>query len=353
VPTRRETALYTAMRDAYIDRADLEILVFLCADKSLDDIAAPVLPLKTVIFRLVWAAKSEGWLDSLADAVIEDRPDNKLIQDWTRHYRAGETGDHDPPARDLFVPDRPRIEPQAGRQRPEETAAPGPPAGLALLDSVYFDLNEMRKAIMRARTGAPSRVLGFGVSYSEFVFVNKLCDWLVSFMGAGTQRKDPMNLRPELAPVSRRLRQVARYRQDLESANVLCVVLVDTVPPDSVSEFWKMICLDFAEIERYLVLVFVGDGSTGFPPGVAVLPPPRFDLEDVALWAGEMLSRRGWPVSLADAWTKLLCDAALYDGELSVAVLYEAMDRSIQEFRFRPERFRVMLEKGIGYADPA
>jgi hypothetical protein len=361
VPTR-ENALYAAMRDAYIDRGDLEILIGLSLDKSLDDIAAPVLPLKNAIFRLVWAAKSGGWLDSLADAVIEDRPDNNLVKDWARHYRAGGAGDQDPPAKDLFVPDMTWLEPQAGRQRPEErssiqwseeTGAPGPPAGLALLDSVYFDLSEMRRAIVRARMAASSRVLGFAVVYSDFVFVDKLCDWLIDFIGDGTQPKAPMNLKPELGSVSSRLREVAMYRDDLKSANVLFRVLVDTVPPDRVSEFWRAISLDFAAIERHLVLVFVGNETMVFPSEVAVLPRPRFDLEDVALWAGETLSRRGWPVVLADAWTKLLSDVALCDGELSVALLYKVMDKSIHEFRDNPEGFRVRLEKGIGYADPA
>jgi hypothetical protein len=241
----------------------------------------------------------------------------------------------------------------ARKYRQAEIGDRSPPTEQQLLDSVYFDLTDMRKAIRRAKAAAPSRVLGFGVTYSEFVFVNKLCDWLANYLLGETQRKDPLNLKPELAPVSRRLRQVARYREDLESANVLCLVLVDAVPRECIAEFWDGICHDFAGIGRYLALVFTGDGSTAFPPEVAVLPPPRFDLEDVALWAEEMISRRGWPPDMADAWTDLLRDEALDNGELDVPALYEAMDRSIQAIRFEPDEFRVKLEMRIRHANPA
>ena len=319
----RESGLCAALRDAYPTREDLEMMLGLSLDRSLDDIDTSGSSLIYIIFRVIRVAKSEGWLDSLVAAALEGRPENKLLKAWARKYQPAETGD------------------------------PSPPTEQQLLDSVYFDLTDMRKAIRRAKAAAPSRILGFGVTYSEFVFVNKLCDWLANYLLGETQRKDPLNLKPELAPVSRRLRQVARYRQDLESANVLCLVLVDAVPRECITEFWDGICQDFAGIGRYFALVFTGDGSTAFPPGVAVLPPPRFDLEDVALWAEEMISRRGWPPGMADAWTELLRDEALDDGEINVAALYEAMDRSIQAIRFEPDEFRVKLEMRVRYANPA
>jgi Effector-associated domain 1 len=318
----RESALCAALHEAYINREDLEIVLAQALDKSLDDIAASG-PLKHIIFQVVKTAKSEGWLDDLVGAVLADRPGNTSLQAWARSYQLVDLAD------------------------------PGPPTQQQLLDSVYFDLKELRNAIRRAKAVAPSRVLGFGVTYSELVFVNKLCDWLANRLVGETQRKDPLNLKPELAPVSRRLHQVERYRRDLESANVLCLVLVDAAPREYIEEFWGRICQDFGGIGRYFVLVFTGDGNTTFPPGVAVLPPPRFDLEDVANWAEDMISRRGWPPNMADAWTELLCEEALDDGELDVRALYEAMDQSIQAIRFEPDKFRMKLEKRVRHANPA
>lgn len=319
---RQESALCAALRDAYISREDLEILLGQALNKSLDDISMSG-SLKYIIFRVVRSAKSEGWLDKLVEAVLVDRPDNTLFKAWAQSYQVVDFTD------------------------------PSPSTEQQLLDSVYFDLTDLRKAIRRAKASTPSRVLGFGVTYSESVFVNKLCDWLANSLVGDTQRKDPLNLKPELAPVSRRLHQVERYRRDLGSANVLCLIFVDAVPPEYIAEFWGRVCQDFGGIERHFILVFTGDRSTTFPPGVAVLPSPQFDLEDIALWAEEMISRRGWPPNMADAWTGLLCDEALDDGEIDVRALYEAMDQSIQEIRFEPNEFRMKLEKRTRHANPA
>ena len=66
-----------------------------------------------------------------------------------------------------------------------------------------------------------------------------------------------------------------------------------------------------------------------------------------------MISRRGWPPNMADAWTDLLCEEALYDGELDVRALYEAMDQSILAIRFEPDEFRMKLETRTRHANPA
>jgi hypothetical protein len=320
---RREAELRVALSDAYASRSDLEIMLGEDLGRSLDDLASSDLPLRNTIFRVIKYAKSEGWLDSLIEAVLKDRPYNDLVRAWARKYQ------------------------------PAESADPVPPTGQQLLDTVYFDLTDMRKAIIEAKRAAPSRILGFGVTYSEFVFLSKLCDWLADSLLGGTQRKYPLNLKPDYGSVPQRLHVVAGYRQDLDSANVLCQVFVDEVPGAHIAEFWDAICRDFAGIGHHFVLVFAGDGRTDFPPGVAVLAPPKFDLGDVALWARDMIRGRGWPPDMADAWTDLLCDEALYDGKLNVPALYEAMDRSIEAIRFGPDQFRAKLEGRLRHANTA
>jgi Effector-associated domain 1 len=320
--TPRESKLCEALHDAYTSREDLEIMLAFRLNKSLDDIVQAG-TLKGVIFQIVKYAKGGGWLDNLANAVLEDRPDNQSLKAWAKTFRLVDLSD------------------------------PSPPTQQQLLDSVYFDLRELRKAIRQARAAATSRVLGFGVSYPELVFVNKLCDWLANSLAGETQRKDALNLKPELGPVARRIYQVELYRRDLESANVLCLVYVDTAPPQYIAEFWSKICQEYNAIEHHFVFVFTGDNDTKFPDGIAVLPQPRFDLDDVHLWAEEMISRRRWPLDLAAIWTDLLRAEAFDGEELDVRALYEAMDRSIQQIRFEPDVFRRRLEEGIRHANPA
>ena len=95
--TTRESGLCAALRDAYASREDLEMMLGLNLDKSLDDIATSGLSLRFTIYRLVVVAKSEGWLDSLVEAALGDRPENKLLKAWSRKYQLAETGDPGPP----------------------------------------------------------------------------------------------------------------------------------------------------------------------------------------------------------------------------------------------------------------
>ena len=315
---RREAELCQALRDAYVNREDLEVLLDVELDENLDEIAASNVNLKITIHRVVKTAKSQGWLNEFIQAVLADRASNTLIKEWAKNYQASEQLNKDSGA--------------------------DPLAAWQLLDSVYFDLKPIRAVIRQAMSTPGGRVVGFGLTYSDLVFISKLRDLLTNVLDGETQCKDPLNLRPELNKISRKVLQVRGYHRDLDSANVLCVVLVDTVAQDYIYDFWSQVCEEFSEVNRHFVLLFAGDESTIFPPGVTVLPSPQFDLDDVAQWAEDTVNQIKWPHRLASAWTDLLRSDALHEGVIDVRTLYEAMDRSIKEIRFDPDKFRSKLE---------
>lgn len=320
---RRHVDLYQALRSAYVNREDLEMLLDIELDMNLNDICDN-LNLRITIYNVVKVAKSQGWIDKFIEAAREDRPDNEALKEWAKRYHALKQNN------DRSVAD------SISRWQ--------------LLDSLYFDLKAVRAAIRHAMLAPEGRVLGFGVTYSDLVFVGKLRDLLKNVLEGETQYKDPLSLKPELDKVSRKVHQVRGYLRDLDSANVLCIVLVDAVPHDHISDFWIQVCQEFGEATRHFVLLLAGDESTVFPHGVTVLPSPRFDLDDVAQWAEDTIIQIKWPHSLAAAWTDLLRADALHDGQLDVRTLYEAMDRSIKEIRFNPDKFRFKLENRTWHA---
>jgi len=140
------------------------------------------------------------------------------------------------------------------------------------------------------------------------------------------------------------LRTVARYKHDLETANVLCVVYVERASTATIAEFWNGVQQSFDGIENYFVLVFAGNEGTTFPSGVTVLPPPQFDLFDIDVWTHHVARLHGWSPELANAWTELLRDESIDGDVFDVRDLYEAMDRSIKEVRFGADAFRQRLE---------
>lgn len=288
-------------------------------NKRLDEIVSSGVTLRIVAYELVSVAKSEGWLDALIGAVMSDRSDNPALKEWFERY---------------YPPQR----------QPEGNPHTGSLPRWQLLDSVYFDLKAIRSTIRQAIANPSDRTLGFGITYPEFMFVNKLRDLVPHLLHGETVPKEPLSLRPELFKVSHQVRQVCGYRRDLESANVLCVVHIAKVPRDYISDFWNQVRQELMATNRFLILLFAGDDSTAFPAGVTMLPPPQFDLDDVALWAENTVLQNGWPPSLGMAWTDLIRAYAFHDGELDIRMLYDEMDRTIQEIRFNADMFRLKLE---------
>jgi hypothetical protein len=309
-------AFHAVLLDAYVNRDQLEMLVRWDLRKPPGTLEEG--GLSTCAFRLILAAQSEGWLHELVDEVLKQRARNVRVKEWAKS-----------------------VSPVTGN--------PGLPSSQRLLNTAYFDLEQLPKVVVHARRAAQGRVLGFGVTYPDDLFVRKLCDRLGSYLGK-TQVKEPLNLMPEFAPVSKRLRHISRYRPELDLANVLCVVHAQGVQAATVAEFWQGVCREFDQVSRYLVLILTGHQDAVFPAGVTILPRPQFDVADVELWTREVAGLCGWPTELADAWTDLLCEKSMDEGVLDARYLYEAMEETIQAIRLTPERFRKELEKRIGYA---
>jgi len=310
-------AFHEVVLDAYVERDELDVMISyrLGRQHALPESRT----FHTCVRKLILAAKSEGWLHELINAVVTDRPRNNKVKDWVR-------------AAD------------------EPSASALPPQGQQLVDTAYFDLESVRRAVARAtRTAPKGGVISFGIANAESIFIRKLTDWLSSFLGE-TQVKEPLILRPEYATVATRLMHISRYHRDLQTANVLCAVYVDGTPVHTVAEFWQGVRTSFAGVARSLVLVFAGAPNAGFPAGVTVLPPPSFDIDDVDVWTHEVVRRKGWPTELATAWTDRLHRDSWAGNRLDVRLLYEAMDRTIQDARFDAAAFRRQLEEGAGSA---
>jgi hypothetical protein len=315
----RESELCRALLDTYLTRDDFEELL---ADigKNLNSIVESSVNLRITVRRVVRTAKAEGWLGALEAAALADKPDSPALKRWHQKHCAPRRPGH---------------------------SAPGTVPAWQQFDPLYFDLTPIRAAILQAMMVASSTVLGFGVRYWDFAFVNKLRDIVMGHLVGVTQCKDVLSLKPEYDKLSRKVDRVRGYGQDLDSANVLCVVLVDTAPTDHFARFWEQVRQGFGGGGNQLILLFVGDESTAFPPGVTELPQPRFDKDDLVVWAANTVMQIKWPVTLAAAWTELLCAGADTGAGLDVGMVYEAMDRSIKEIRFDAEGFRRKLENRI------
>lgn len=315
----RESQLCRALLDAYPTRDEFAEVLF-DIEKNLDAIVASQLNLELTVKRVVRTARRQGWLADFERAAIEGNPGNPALLAWYDVYCV-----------------RPVAPPQVA-------ARVSAPPEWQQFEPVYFDLKPIRSALLQAITMPSGAVLGFGVTYGDFAYIDKLQDIVIGHLAGETQRQQPLSLKPEHGRVSSKVERVRRHIDDLVSANVLRVVYVDAAPTADFTEFWQQVCQMLCGSSRHLVLLFVGDAGTTFPLDVTLLPPPRFDRDDLTLWAADTVMQIKWPVTLARAWTDLLCAGASDGPDLDIGMIYEAMDKSIKEIRYDAEGFRRKLE---------
>jgi hypothetical protein len=320
----RESQLCCALLEAYPTRDEFaEVLSDI--ERNLDAIVASQLNLELTVKRVVRTARRQGWLADFERAAMEGNPGNPALLAWYDSYCA----------RLVALPVAAPVSAQ-----PESRQ----------FEPVYFDLKPIRAALIQAITMPSGPVLGFGVTYGDFAYIDKLQDIVIGHLAGETQRQQPLSLKPEYGRVSSKVERVRRHIDDLAAANVLRVVYVDAALAADFAEFWQQVCQLLHKNSRQLVLLFIGDAGTTFPLGVTVLPPPQFDRDDLAIWAAETgrqittVMRIEWPVTLAPAWTDLLCAGASDGPGLDIGMVYEAMDKSIKEIRCDAEGFRRKLE---------
>jgi Effector-associated domain 1 len=315
----RESQLCRALLDAYPTRDEFAEVLF-DIEKNLDAIVTSQLNLVLTVKRVVRTARRQGWLADFERAAMEGNPGNRALLAWYDAYCA----------RLVALP---------------QVAAPvSAPPEWRQFEPMYFDLKPIRAALLQAIMMPSGPVLGFGVTYGDFAYIDKLQDIVIGHLAGETQRHQPLSLKPEHGRVSSKVERVRRHIDDLASANVLRVVYVDAAPAADFAEFWQQMCQMLRGSSRHLVLLFVGDAGTTFPLGATVLPPPRFDRDDLTLWAADTVRQIKWPVALAPAWTDLLCAGAGDGPDLDIGMIYEAMDKSIKEIRYDAESFRRKLE---------
>ncbi|MBB2947618.1 hypothetical protein FB565_007389 [Actinoplanes lutulentus] len=314
--------LEAAILDAYRSRDDLERLLFFSLEMELSHHADPHNPLPMVVFRLIQAAKSGGWLVKLIESILADRSENEALRIWAVTCGFAHAS----------VPQ------------------PAPPQDHQLLDSAFFDLDRIKRAIVAAKRHVPGRVLGLGLHSAEGLVVKKLCAWLPYCLGE-TECKDWLSLSPDQGSVDSQLKRILDYKSDLDQVNVVCPLLTGGASAPAVAALWGGIQERFGAHPYMFVALFVG--VDGHPAGVVDLPVPAADATDLTLWAQEVVSRRGWPPTLADSWAMMIADRSAIGDDLDMRRLYEEMDRSIRDVRRAPADFKRRLEEWGSLADPA
>ena len=210
-----------------------------------------------------------------------------------------------------------------------------------LLDTAYFDLDQLKTAILEAMAAAGGRFLVFGVDAGEQAVVENLCAWLRQYVGE-IARQHWLDLSAELHSVDTAVRAVTRYTGVLQARNVICPVAVRGAPAADVAELVRRVREAYGRPQRWCMLFLLGMPAGGFPDGVTALPRPRFARRDVERWAAHVTVSKRWPRPLAAAWTAHI--VGRIGEELDVRYTYEELADCIDRVRHQPDELRGYLE---------
>jgi hypothetical protein len=314
------SGLHDAVLDAYPARTGLEKLFFYRLEKELNTLAGDG-GMEGVVLQVLRSAKAQGWLARFIDAVLADRADNPALRRW-----AEQCGWH------------------------SRAAQPLPPPDQQLLDSAFFDLQELRWQIRAARDAAAGPVLGLGLHDTDYVVVRKVCDWLPYCLD-DIKVKDPLALRPDLGSVDAWVKKTLAYLPDLDLGNLACPIIADRTPAHLIAEYWDSLRQHIGGQHQYwFVAIFTGSvegGVTGedYPAEIKPLAAPVIERHHLDDWTEQTVRRLRWPTPLAKAWTQLIVNQCWDGTKIDAHMMYVVMDRSIGDVRHRQEAFRQQLEE--------
>jgi hypothetical protein len=216
-----------------------------------------------------------------------------------------------------------------------------------LLDTAFFDLDQIKNTILNARSQTSGKLLGFGIECQDAVVVRNICNWLPFYLGR-MECKGELSLRADLTSTGSAVRAITRYLKSLSHVSVVCPIRVVGAPPDAIAEFWEALRVHFEEISHWLVLLLSSESIDVLPDGIVALPRPEFRRADISTWAQQVVASRRWPDALADVWANLMIEASSENGGLDVRFAYETLEEAIRRIRTDPEGLRAMLEEEKG-----
>jgi hypothetical protein len=233
------------------------------------------------------------------------------------------------------------------------SAADDPAARFRLLDTAFFDLNEIRNVIEEVLEEAPGPV-AFVATRPEEMFVLKLCEWLEHSVD-DIQQRPAVSLNPLQGGIERALAHIETLRPVLRVSSIVCRVNIHSpeVMPADVMRFWTEIRGRFRDIDRWLLLLIQIHAAEMPLDGIVSLPAPRFAREHVRDWGRSLLITLQWPPRLVRPLTEAVVTFARTAGELDVRLVYDALGGVVYDVRHEPDRVRSELERGSYVAHAA
>lgn len=218
----------------------------------------------------------------------------------------------------------------------------------------HFDLNELINkclAILLEEHG----LLGFAIPCDIPAFHQNFCERLKHELYRDDNKikiQDSVVLSPTRNSTEHVIKKIKRYKQLLQSSDVICVIQMQVFTSSIVDNFWQQLNDEFSGHSfNRLIIIMVGSSECVFPKNAVnftQLSPPNFTKIDIHRWIGEAIHSLRWPSDqVAHIWRNQMLAECIDGNTLDIGFTYECLSDYVrllqQELSF--ESFLTELEQ--------
>lgn len=176
-------------------------------------------------------------------------------------------------------------------------------------------------------------LFGFAIPCNAPAFHQNFCERLKHELYQGDNKikiQDPAVLNSTRNCTEYVIKKIKRYKQLLQSCDVICVIHVEAPAPGIADHFWHLLTREFSgSLSNRLIILMVGNEECVFPRDAANftrLAPPKFTKVDIHRWVGEAIHSLRWPPDqVAHLWRNQMLAECIDGNALDIGFTYESL----------------------------
>lgn len=218
----------------------------------------------------------------------------------------------------------------------------------------HFDLTELVDkclVVLLEERG----LFGFSIPCNSPAFHQNFCDRLKHELYRDDNKikiQDPVVLSPARNSTEYIIKKIRRYKQLLQSSDVICVVQVQLFASGIADNFWHQLTSELSgQLPNRLIIIMVGGPECIFPRPTAnftQLSSPIFTKIDIHRWVGEAIHSLKWPSDqVAHLWRNQMLAECVDENALDIGFTYESLSDYVRILQqgLSFENFLIELEQ--------
>lgn len=218
-----------------------------------------------------------------------------------------------------------------------------------------FDLYELVNQCLAILLEENRGLFGFAIPCNFPAFRQNFCERLKHELYRGDNNikiQDSAVLNSTRNSIEYVIKKIKRYKQLLQSCDIICAIQVEASAPGITDHFWHLLTGEFSSpLPNRLIILMVGNEDCVFPQDAANLTrlvPPKFTRVDIHRWVGEAIHSLRWPPDqVAHLWRNQMLAECIEGNSLDIGFTYESLGDYVRLLQqgLSLENFLIELEQ--------